>query len=128
MAYIYAIVNESLLIKKVLWYNKKTQFKKNTMGFTNPFSRNKAGADCFLALDIGTEFVKVLVFKQDKNDQRGIVTGFGASRQQLGHMSSGAVSDISGVTQSCGKAIAAAEEMAGVKKVKNSTKKLVTVF
>ncbi len=33
-------------------------------------------------------------------------------------MSSGAVSDISGVTQTCGKAIAAAEEMAGVKKVK----------
>lgn len=82
------------------------------------FSKNKAAADCFLALDIGTEFVKVLVFKYDKGNQRGVVVGFGAARQQLGHMNSGAVSDISGVIQTCSKAIATAEEMAGVKKVK----------
>lgn len=87
------------------------------MGLLNVFSRNKAGADYFLALDIGTEFVKVLVFKHESEKQRGIVVGFGAARQQLGHMNSGAVSDINGVIQTCREAIEKAESMAGVKHV-----------
>ncbi|MEA2006682.1 MAG: cell division FtsA domain-containing protein [Patescibacteria group bacterium] len=90
------------------------------MGLGTIFSRNKAGADCFLALDIGTEFVKVLVFRHEKDGQRGVVIGYGQARQQLGHMSSGAVSDIGGVIETCDKAIISAQQMAGVKKVRKA--------
>lgn len=86
----------------------------------NIFSRNKAGSDCFLALDIGTEFVKVLVLRNDKDRQRGIVIGYGQARQNLGHMNSGAVSDISGVATTCSKAIEIAQQNAGVKKVQKA--------
>lgn len=74
-------------------------------------------SDHILSLDIGTEVVKVLVFKIDKETGNGVVKGVGRVRQRLGDMQSGAVSDISGVIESSGKAIEIAKKMAGVKKV-----------
>lgn len=62
------------------------------------------------ALDIGTEFVKALVFKIEEG--KGHVVGVGRQRQGLGDMHSGAVTDIAGVINNCAKALSRAEEMA----------------
>jgi cell division protein FtsA len=66
----------------------------------------------FVALDIGTEFVKALIFKIE--DGKGVVVGTGRQRQRLGDMHGGAVTDIAGVVENCSKALDRAEEMAGV--------------
>ncbi|MCL5093885.1 MAG: rod shape-determining protein [Patescibacteria group bacterium] len=72
----------------------------------------------FLALDIGTEFVKALIFKVEPNPEgsgeRGVIVGTGRQRQRLGDMNGGAVTDISGVVENCLRAIERAEDMAGV--------------
>jgi len=67
----------------------------------------------YAALDIGTEFVKALVFKIGEGG-KAYVVGWGRQRQRLGDMQGGTVTDISGVVENCAKALDAAEEMAGV--------------
>jgi cell division protein FtsA len=89
------------------------------MGIFSKIFRNK-GADHALALDIGTEVVKALIFRIDEKEEKGIISGVGRARQRLGDMQSGAVSDIAGVVKSCEEAIATAEEMAGVKRVEQT--------
>ncbi len=74
------------------------------------FPKSKKG-NYATALDIGTEFVKALVFKIE--DNKGHVLGVGRQRQSLGDMHSGAVTDIAGVINNCSKALSRAEEMAG---------------
>ena len=64
------------------------------------------------ALDIGTEFVKALVFEIDE-DGMGTVRGVGRKRQGLAHMQSGTVTDINAVVDNCSVALQEAEEMAG---------------
>lgn len=64
----------------------------------------------FLALDIGTEFVKALVCEAQRN--QAIVHGVGKQRQQLGDMQSGAIMDISSVIENCRRAIEEAERQA----------------
>lgn len=66
-----------------------------------------------IALDIGTEFVKALLFRIEEG--QGFVVGVGRQRQRLGDMQSGAVTDIEGVIQNSALAIKRAEEMAGVR-------------
>lgn len=66
-----------------------------------------------LSLDIGTEFVKALIFRIDEESETGRVVGIGRARQQLGHMQAGAVTDIAGVVATCEKAIQQAAEQAG---------------
>jgi len=75
-----------------------------------------------LVLDIGTEFVKALVFKVKKGisddgeiKDQGIIIGFGRQRQLPGSMLAGAVTDIDGVTLTCQRAIEQASQMARVK-------------
>ena len=65
-----------------------------------------------LALDIGTEYAKALVFETGP-DGRALVTGVGRKRQGLSHMQSGTVADISAVVVNCREALDAAETMAG---------------
>jgi cell division protein FtsA len=65
-----------------------------------------------LSLDIGTEFVKVLVFRVE--DEKANVVGVGKQRQKLTDMQGGKVTDISAVIANCEKAIDQAVEMAGV--------------
>jgi len=86
------------------------------MGIFSKIWRRR-GAGHALALDIGTEVVKALIFQIDEESEKGIVTGVGRARQRLGDMQSGAVSDISGVIRSCEEAIGRAEEMANVRRV-----------
>jgi cell division protein FtsA len=65
-----------------------------------------------LALDIGTEYAKALVFEQREADG-AVVTGVGRKRQGLSHMQSGTVADIPAVVQNCRAALDDAESMSG---------------
>ena len=65
-----------------------------------------------LALDIGTEYAKALVF--DFTEATGaVVTGVGRQRQGLSHMQSGTVADIPAVVRNCRAALDEAERMSG---------------
>jgi cell division protein FtsA len=64
------------------------------------------------SLDIGTEYVKALVFRIE--DGKGIVTGTGRTRQGLGHMQAATVTDIRGVVENCRSALREAEATAGL--------------
>ena len=86
--------------------------------FSKIFSR--ADSECYLALDIGTEMAKALVFQINAKEKKGIVIGVGREKQKKGNMQSGAVSDISGVIETCQNTINKALENAGVKKVKKA--------
>lgn len=77
----------------------------------NLFRREKSNkAQLFLALDIGTEFIKALVCEAQGNV--AVVRGVGKQRQKLGDMQSGAVMDIGGVIENCNAAIAEATNKA----------------
>lgn len=73
----------------------------------------KVSSDRYIvALDIGTEFVKALIAKMTP---KGVeIIGVGRAHQGLGDMQAGAIADISGVVANCDKALAEAEEQAGV--------------
>jgi len=86
--------------------------------FSKLFSRKKS--EYYLALDIGTEVAKALVFQVDLNEKKAAVIGVGKERQKKGNMQSGAVSDISGAIETCQIAINKALENAGIKKVKKA--------
>lgn len=66
-----------------------------------------------VALDIGTEFVKVLIAQMKGDDDLEII-GVGRSRQDVSDMHSGAIADIGGVVRNCEEALAQAEDQAGV--------------
>jgi cell division protein FtsA len=65
-----------------------------------------------LALDIGTEYAKALVFEHAEGGT-AVVTGVGRTRQGLSHMQSGTVADIAAVVRNCRAALDEAEAMAG---------------
>lgn len=73
-----------------------------------------------LALDIGTEVIKALVFDVDAAAQSATVRGVGRVQQPLGNMNSGAVSDIAGVIAAARTAIADAEARAGVRRTRKA--------
>lgn len=74
--------------------------------------QKNAGEQYIVGLDIGTENVKALV-GQVKGDSLEII-GVGRAHQNLTDMQAGAISDIAGVVTNCDKALAQAEEQAGV--------------
>lgn len=67
------------------------------------FSRTKSKERYAIALDIGTEFVKVLVFRIEGD--KAVVMGVGKQRQRLSDMQGGRVTDISGVIRNCEEAL-----------------------
>src|SRR6476646_7478978 len=71
-----------------------------------------SGLSACTALDIGTEFVKALVFEVD-GEGHGNVKGEARRRHGLAHMQSGTVADIAAVVDNCQTALKEAEEMAG---------------
>jgi cell division protein FtsA len=71
-----------------------------------------SASSALLALDIGTEYAKALVFVTDEGGA-ALVTGVGRKRQGLSHMQSGTVADIAAVVANCREALDAAEAMAG---------------
>ncbi|MBQ9020248.1 pilus assembly protein PilM [Candidatus Saccharibacteria bacterium] len=70
--------------------------------------------DCLVALDIGTEYVKVLIARQNKKDGTLNITGVGRAHQASGNMYDGAIADIGGVVSTCEKALSEAESEANV--------------
>jgi cell division protein FtsA len=80
----------------------------------------KGGAENMMALDIGTEVAKVLIFQIQPKEGKGVVLGVGKSNQKKGNMQSGAVSDINGVIETCREAITEAIKKAEVKKIKKA--------
>jgi cell division protein FtsA len=89
------------------------------MGLFSKLSWNR-DSDLVLALDIGTEVVKALIFRVDRDQKHGVVVGVGRVVQKIGNMQSGAVADISGVIASSREAITLAKKKAGVKRVEKS--------
>ncbi len=73
----------------------------------------KRSDDTILALDIGTEFVKVLIARQRKGEDLEII-GIGKARQESSNMYAGAIADIPAVVGVCERALSQAERMAGV--------------
>ncbi|MBI2589704.1 pilus assembly protein PilM [Candidatus Berkelbacteria bacterium] len=63
-----------------------------------------------IALDIGTEFVKALIFEVDGLSAK--VVGVGKQRQRLADMQGGTVTDIHGVIENCEAALERAAEQA----------------
>jgi len=63
-------------------------------------------------LDIGTEFVKALVFKVNRDKKIGEIVGIGCEKQRINNMQAGAVADINGVVEISKKAIGLAKAMA----------------
>ncbi|HOX40774.1 MAG TPA: cell division FtsA domain-containing protein [bacterium] len=76
------------------------------------FRRRKNKDNYAISLDIGTEFVKVLVFRIE--DSMAYVVGTGKASQQLSDMHGGRVTDIYGVVKNCEKALTKAFDEAGV--------------
>ena len=73
---------------------------------------NGPGEEYIVALDIGTEYVKALIAVL--TDDGAEIIGVGRRHQKLSDMQAGAISDITAVTDNCDKALAEAEEQAGV--------------
>lgn len=71
----------------------------------------------YLALDIGTEVVKALVFQPISQEGRGVVLGVGREQQSPGNMRNAAISHIQGVIDSSLAAIEKAKKNARVKNV-----------
>lgn len=71
------------------------------------------GADAryIVGLDIGTEYVKVLIARINSGQLE--VLGVGKSHQELGDMQAGAIADIAAVVQNCNNALSEAESQAG---------------
>ncbi|MEZ4596413.1 MAG: cell division FtsA domain-containing protein [Chloroflexota bacterium] len=64
------------------------------------------------SLDVGTEYVKALVFRIEEGE--GTVVGAGRHRQGLGQMQAATVTDIGGVVNNCRAALREAESSAGI--------------
>jgi len=83
------------------------------MALFNIFHRPKKLKDRYaIALDIGTEFVKALIFRVEP--RRGIIVGVGRARQRLQDMHGGGVTDIHGVIANAQKSLEEAAGMAGL--------------
>lgn len=65
-----------------------------------------------IALDIGTEFVKAIIFCVENGT--AIAKGYSVKRQKLSDMSGGVVTDIHGVIKNCESALEEAAKQAGV--------------
>lgn len=76
----------------------------------------KVKSDEYLVgLDIGTEYVKALIGKVSKDNPGNIeIVGVGRAHQSLKDMQAGAIADIAAVVENCDKALAEAEDMAGI--------------
>src|SRR5438270_3988948 len=74
--------------------------------------RGKPLGQYVVALDVGTEFIKALVGRVIGDEVE--IVGVGRAHQELTDMQAGAIADIAAVVGNCDKALAAAEQQAGV--------------
>lgn len=82
------------------------------MGLFGFGKKKQTGRDNYaISLDIGTEFVKALIFRVENG--LATVVGVGRQRQRLADMHGGMVTDIQGVIKNCQSALGEAAEQAG---------------
>ena len=81
-------------------------------GSGNSLHSRSPGGEYLVALDVGTEFVKALVGRVTGDEIE--IIGVGRAHQELADMQAGAIADIAAVVANCDKALAAAEQQAGV--------------
>jgi cell division protein FtsA len=105
---------QAVVITLFLFYNLSMGIFSKILGL------NSITSDYILSLDIGTEVVKALAFKIDKDRGIGVVKGVGRVRQGSKDMNSGAVSDINGVIGNCRKAIEIIKKQTGGKKIEKA--------
>ncbi len=74
--------------------------------------KKKKKSQYAISLDIGTEFVKALIFRIE--GEKGYVVGVGRERQKLSDMQGGTVTDIAGVINNCERALKQAVDQARV--------------
>jgi len=87
------------------------------------FLKKKPQENAIIALDIGTEYVKTMLFVvEEKTNQSGevigrraIIKGVGRVSQRLGDMQNSVVTDIGNVVLNCQEAIRIASHEAGIK-------------
>jgi cell division protein FtsA len=82
------------------------------MGILNLFKGKVNFDDYAIALDIGTEFVKTLIFKIDGEQAK--VLGVGRQRERLADIQGGVVTDIYGVIKNCETALEQAATQARI--------------
>jgi cell division protein FtsA len=82
------------------------------MGVFGFMKKRPAVNQSAISLDIGTEFVKALIFSVDA-DGIGHVKGVGRQHQKLSDMQGGTITDIAGVIANCERALEQAAEQAG---------------
>ncbi len=73
---------------------------------------NFSSNNYLVSLDVGTEYVKALVGRVIGSEVE--IIGVGRMHQSLSDMQAGAIADISSVVSNCDRALAAAEQQAGV--------------
>ncbi len=88
--------------------NKVASTLKDAVPKKSPADNNRY----IVALDVGTENVKALIGQIHGSDVD--IIGVGKAHQGLSDMQAGAVADIAAVTANCNRALAQAEEQAGV--------------
>jgi cell division protein FtsA len=82
------------------------------LGFLNLFKDKVNFDDYAISLDIGTEFVKTLIFKVEGDKAK--VIGVGKQRQRLADIQGGVVTDIYGVIRNCEVALDQAASQAKI--------------
>jgi cell division protein FtsA len=92
--------------------DKAKAIKNKLPAVSSGGKRGKSVGQYIVALDIGTEFVKVLIARVVGSELE--VIGMGRTHQELSDMQAGAVADIAAVVGNCDRALAAAEQQAGV--------------
>src|SRR6266404_1855693 len=102
--------NNMLGKAKSLSHNIKQKIPKGGSG-TLRYARHPTG-EYLVALDVGTEFVKALVGRVIGDEIE--IIGVGRAHQELADMQAGAIADIAAVVANCDKALASAEQQAGV--------------
>lgn len=84
----------------------------NSLSLPKTQKSNLPAEQHFVALDIGTEFVKALVGRVNSNSID--IVGVGRVHQGLNDMQAGAITDIAAVVANCDQALSQAEQMSGV--------------
>ena len=75
--------------------------------------RSQSAKNCALAIDIGTGTVKVLIFKIDPKEEKGIIIGAGKERYAEKNFQDETLADFEGILSACRKAIEKAGRAAG---------------
>lgn len=89
------------------------KLKTLTETVTSKAKKPQAPTDKYVVgLDIGTEFIKVLIARVEGDDLR--IIGVGRKHQALHDMQAGAIADIGAVVRNCDAALSEAEAQAGV--------------